>query len=108
MNQTQFNDKIDITRDSGTTGGAGNYLANWTFHLENVPCKIDWREGQEFNIQDRITSSRDATIFTAILDITVKDRVQFESELYNIVSVIKPQNRFMKIKIKRNTEEEPI
>lgn len=105
MIATAFDEKIDITRDSGTTGNAGNYIANWNFHLENVPCKIDWSQGQEFNIQDRITSSRDATIFTAILDITVKDRIQFESELYNIVSVIKPANKFMKIRIKRNTEE---
>lgn len=108
MNQTQFNEKIDVTRDSGSTQSDGSWLASWAAHLSDVPCKIDWREGQEFNIQDRITSSRDATIFTAILDITVKDRIQFDSELYNIVSVIKPQNKFMKIRVKRNTEEEPI
>ena len=46
-----------------------------------------------------------STVYTAILDITVKDRITFDSVLYDIVSVIKPSNRFMRIEIKRNAEE---
>ena len=105
MLATQFNEKIDVTRDGGATGSDGHWEASWSDHLTNVPCKINWSTGQEQLIRERITSLRDATVFTAILDITAKDRIEFESELYDIISVVKPQNRFMKIQIKRNTEE---
>lgn len=105
MLATQFNEKIDVTRDGGATGSDGFWVESWADHLTDVPCKINWSTGREQVIQERITSFSDATIFAAVLDITVKDRIEFESELYDIVSVVKPQNRFMKIKIKRNTEE---
>lgn len=105
MIATQFNEKMDVTRDAGTTDSDGFTDQDFVNHLTNVPCKIDWSTGAELTIGERITSSRDATIFCSILDITVKDRIEFDSENYDIVSVIKPQNRFMKIRVKRNTEE---
>lgn len=100
-----YDEKIDVTRDSPTVDSDGIPVASWAAHLSDVPCKIQWSAGRELVIRDRITSTRDAFIFCAILDITVKDRIQYDSELYDIVSVIKPANRFMKIAVKRNTEE---
>lgn len=105
MIATQFDEKIDVTRDGGTTDSDGIWAASWAFHIENLPCKIQWSAGQELVIRDRVTSKWDAMIFCAIRDITVKDRMQYDSEVYDIVSAIKPANRFMKIAIKRNTEE---
>lgn len=105
MLATQFDEKITTSRDSGTTGDDGGWLASWADNLTDVPCKIDWRPGREVVIRDRITSRKDATIYTAILDITVKDRITHDSILYDVVSVIKPANKFLKIEIKRNAEE---
>jgi len=100
-----YDEKIDVTRNAGTTNSDGFTPGSWTDHLTNVPCKIEWSKGTEQVIKDRITSSRDAKIFTAIRDITENDRIEFESVLYDIVSVRKPGNRFMIIDVKRNTEE---
>jgi len=100
-----FNEKMDVTRDGGSTGDDGFWEESWADHLTGVPCAINWSKGQEQVLKDRITSSRDAAIFTRIQDITEKDRVEFESVLYDIVSVRKPQNRFMILDVKRNTEE---
>lgn len=105
MLATQYNEKIDVTRDGGATGSDGFWEESWADHLTNVPCKFNWSRGQEQVVRDRITSSRDATIYTRIQDITEKDRIEFELVLYDIVSVRKPQNRFMIIDVKRNTEE---
>ncbi len=105
MMATQFNEKMDVTRNAATTDSDGFTQEAFADHLTDVPCKIDWSTGVAVMDGDRITSSRDATIFCAILDITVKDRIEFDSVNYDIVSVVKPQNRFMKIRIKRNTEE---
>lgn len=100
-----YNEKMDVTRDAGTTNSDGFTKGSWSDHLTNVPCKFEWSRGTEQVVRDRITSSRDAKIFTAIKDITEKDRIEFESVLYDIISVRKPQNRFMIIDVKRNTEE---
>lgn len=108
MNQSRFNEKIDITRGVDTTDSDGFTDPQWNFHLEKVPCKIKWSTGAELMVEGRITSSRDAIITCAILDIKVKDRIQFDSELYDIVSVTKPQNRFMQLKVNRNPDEDLI
>jgi len=100
-----YNEKMDVTRDSGTTNSDGFTPGSFADHLTDIPCKFEWSKGQEQILRDRITSSRDAKIFTALRDITEKDRIEFESVLYDIVSVRKPQNRFMIIDVKRNTEE---
>lgn len=100
-----YNEKMDVTRDGGATGADGFWEESWADHLTNIPCKLEWSKGQEQVLRDRITSSRDAKIFTRIQDITEKDRIEFESVLYDIVSVRKPQNKFMIIDVKRNTEE---
>lgn len=105
MLSTQFDEKITVRRDNGATGDDGGWVSSWTDNLVDVPCKIDWRSGQEVVINDRITSRKDATVCTAILDITATDRIVHDSILFDIVSVIKPANKFMKIEIKRNTEE---
>jgi head-tail adaptor len=108
MIASQYDEKIDVNRDNGSTGSDGIWSASWTRHLSDVPCKIQWSSGQDVVIRDRITSKRDAIVFCAVLDITTKDRIEYDSELYNIDSIIKPANRFMKIAIKRNTEEDTI
>ena len=105
MIATSYNEKMDVTRNTGTTNADGFTLGDWNDHLTNIPCKWNWSKGTEFVAQNRITSSRDATVFTAIKDITEDDRIEFESILYDIISVRKPQNRFMIIDVKRNTEE---
>lgn len=105
MIATQFNEKMDVTRDAGTTDSDGFTPSTFADHITDVPCKIDWSTGAQFTIGESITSSRDATIYCAILDITVKDRIEFESENYDIISVVKPGNRFMKITVKRNPKE---
>lgn len=108
MNKSRFNEKIDVTRGVETTDSDGITDPQWNFHLENVPCKIRWSTGAELMVEGRITSSRDAVITCALLDVKVKDRVQFEDELYDIVSVTKPGNRFMQLKVKRNADEDLI
>lgn len=105
MGATSYDEKIDVTRDAGVTGSDGGWVASWASHIADLPCKIQWSTGQEVVIRDRVTSRWDAMIFCAIRDITVKDRMQYDSELYDIVSAIKPANKFMKIALKRNTEE---
>lgn len=105
MIATQRNEKIDVTRDGGAPDSDGVWLAAWASHLSNVPAAIKWKKGVDVVVRNRITSRRFAEINVAILDITVKDRIQFDSELYNIVSAIKSANRFMLIEMERNTEE---
>lgn len=105
MIATQYDEKIDVTRNTETQDANGIPSTSWAAHLTALPAKIQWKKGVDIQVRDRITSRRFAVVYCAILDIQVTDRITYDSELYNIVSVIKPANRFMMIEIERNTEE---
>lgn len=106
MGAHQYNERMTILRDNGVTGSDGSWEANWINHLREIPCRVQIKSGQDLVIRDRITSRIKAAIYTAINDITTKDRIVYDSELYNIDMVRTPANRFMLISAERNTEEE--
>lgn len=106
MGAHQYNEKMTVLRDEGATASDGSWEAVWVKHLRQIPCRVQVKSGQDLVIRDRITSRIKAAFYTAIYDITTKDRIVYNSELYNISLVNKPANRFMLISAERNTEEE--
>jgi head-tail adaptor len=106
MGATQYNEKMTVIRDMGAEGDDGIWAAAWVNHLTDIPCRVQIMSGRDVVIRERITSRISAVFITAIRDITTKDRIVYDSELYNIGSVTKLAGRFMRITAERNTEED--
>lgn len=85
----QFNAKVNILRVIKTTspGGLGGYAeANNVLH-KNLPCRINWKRGSEKIFLDKNTYFRDARLYCRVVDVTIKDKVQYNSTVFDIVDV---------------------
>lgn len=82
----QLNSKVNILRIAKTTSAMGqtevpNVLYN------NLPCRINWKRGQEKIFFAKNSYFRDGKLFCRVVDITTKDRVQYKNKTYRIVDV---------------------
>lgn len=88
----QFNAKVNILRITSTVGAMGQTEVANVLH-NNLPCRINWKSGAQRISFDKETYFRDGILFCKVIDVTVKDRVQYGSRIYEIVDVGNPDER---------------
>lgn len=97
----QFKSKVNILRITNTAGAMGQTEVVNVLH-NNLPCRLSWKGGTQRIFFDKETYFRDGKLFCRKVDITVKDRVQYSSKIYEIVDVSNPNelDRFLVLNIK--------
>ena len=83
----QLNVKVNVIRVAKTSEALGGWTEVETTLHENLPCRINWKRGSEKIYTDKNTYFRDARLFCKVVDIDVKDRIQYNSKTYEIVDV---------------------
>lgn len=99
--QSLFNAKVNILRITSTPSAMGpTEIAN-VLH-NNLPCRINWKAGTQRIFFDKETYFRDGKLFCGVVDVTVKDRVQYGSKTYEIVDVnnVDEVGRFLALNLK--------
>ena len=80
-----FNKKVNILRVTKTAGAIGGWTeVKNVLHL-NLPCRINWKRGQEKIFMGKDTYFGDAKLYCKVVDITTKDIVLYNGTEYNIV-----------------------
>ena len=98
----QLNIKVNVIRTTKTAGALGGWTEVETTLNENLPCRINWKRGNEKIYTDKNTYFRDAKLFCKVVDIDVKDRIQYNSKTYEIadVSNVDESNIYMVLDLK--------
>ena len=82
-----FNKKVNILRVTKTAGALGGFTeVKIVLHL-NLPCRINWKKGQEKIFSSKGTYFRDAKLYCKVVDITELDIIQYNGTEYEIVDV---------------------
>lgn len=97
----QLNTKVDILRIAHTTSAMGQAEVSNVLH-NNLPCRINQKRGSEKIFFGKNTYFRDAKLFCRVVDITVKDRVQHNNTIYEVVDVnnVDGSNRYLVLDLK--------
>ena len=97
----QYNKKVDVLRITSTATSMGISEVVNVLH-NNLPCRINWKQGSQRILFDKDSYFRDAVMYCRIVDITTNDRVRFNSVVYEIVDVANDDesNRQLKITLK--------
>ena len=98
-----YNVKVNIIRITRATDGLGGRTESETTLHTDLPCRINWVNGNERIMFNKTTYYRDAKLYCRVTDITVADRVVYEGIYYDIVNVsnVDNMNRFLTIEMKR-------
>ena len=101
----QFNTHANIIRFSKVedSSGLGGWTEAETVLHENLPCRINWLRGSERVQFDRDTYYQDAKLYCRVVDVTTRDRVQYNGVTYEIVDVanVDSMNRYMVLALRR-------
>ena len=89
----QYNAKVNILRIQRTSDSMGGWDEALHVLHNNLPCRIVWTKGIEKIQFQKDTHYSDANLFCRIIDVTVKDRVVYDSKTYEIVDVSNPDNK---------------
>lgn len=84
--QSLLNKKVNILRITSTTGAMGQTEVSNVLHRD-LPCRINWKTGSKRIFFNKETYFRDARLYCSVIDVTVKDRVQYGTRTYQIVDV---------------------
>lgn len=84
--QSLLNAKVNILRITSTPGAMGETESVNVLHYE-LACRINWKRGMQKIFFDKDTYFRDGKLYCNVVDITVNDRVQYGSKIYQIVDV---------------------
>ena len=82
-----FNKRVNILRVTKTAGALGGWTEVKTVLHLNLPCRINWKRGQEKIFNSKGTYFRDAKLYCFVVDVTVKDIVLYNGTEYEIVDV---------------------
>ena len=83
-----FDRRITVQRVTESRHAATNaVIESWATHLADVPASLRQSPGREFLEANQIASERRAVFTIRFADVTVKDRVSFDSRIYNIADV---------------------
>jgi len=96
-----YNQKIDVIRITRTDSALGPVESESTLHSD-LPCRWIWTRGEERVVTGRTGREKEATILCAVVDITAKDRIIYNSVTYEIFSVLKHdefQNQYLEISV---------
>lgn len=96
-----FKTKVNIIRITSAPGAMGQTEVANVLH-NNLPCRINWKRGSQKIFFAKDTYFRDAKLFCKVVDVTVKDRVQYGSRTYQIVDVsnVDEVSRFLVLDLK--------
>lgn len=83
----QMRDRITIQRNEPVRDAIGQPIDNWQ-NVATVWADVRFLNGKAFIAADKETSSVNASIRIRKRDVTTDMRVIFESELYDIVTVL--------------------
>lgn len=84
-----FNQKITVKSITLVDDDAMGHTETEVVVVENLPCKIDWKRGQQRLYMDKETYIRDAVIYTAYrTDITSECIVYIGDDKFEIVDVV--------------------
>jgi len=95
----QYNAKVDILRIARTSDGMGGWDEALNVLHNNLPCRIAWTKGMEKIQFQKDTHYSDAKMYCRVIDVTVKDRVLYDSKTYEIKDVSNPDNKSRGIKL---------
>ncbi len=97
----QFKSKVNILRIASTTNAMGQAEVANVLH-NNLPCRINWKRGSEKIFFAKNSYFRDGKLYCRVVDVTTKDRVQYNSKIYEIVDVnnVDESNRFLVLDIR--------
>lgn len=97
----QFKSKVNILRITSTATAMGQTEVVNVLH-NNLPCRINWKRGSEKIFFAKNTYFRDAKLFCRVIDVTVKDRVEYNGTVYQIVDVnnVDSSNKFLVLDLK--------
>lgn len=87
----QFKSKVNIIRIAKVAGAMGQAKVSNVLY-SNLPCRINWKRGQEKIFFAKNTYFRDAKLYCRIIDVTVQDQVQYNNKTYEIVDVSNVDN----------------
>ena len=89
----QYNAKVNIFRITKTSNNMGGWTEAEANAYTNLPCRIVWKKGSEKILFDKTTHVLDARLYCRVVTITTKDRVEYNSEKYEIVDISYPDNK---------------
>lgn len=89
---------IVVERVTQTPNGMGGWSESWQPHL-TINGRIRPLSGDERLSADKVTVYATHKLYTFLYDITEKDRVVFEGQVYDVKAVINPMtlNRFLQV-----------
>jgi len=98
----QLNVKVNVFRIIKTTDALGGWTEVRNVLHNNLPCRINWKRGNEKLFFAKNTYFRDAKMFCRVVDIAVKDEVQYNGKIYEVVDVADVDNsdRYMSVDLK--------
>ena len=83
----QLNIKVNVIRTTKTAGALGGWTEVENVLHHNLPCRINWKRGSEKIYTDKNTYFRDAKLFCKVVDIGVKDQIEYNGKTYEVVDV---------------------
>jgi len=89
----QHNAKVNVLRIQKTSNSMGGWTEVENVLHNNLPCRIVWTKGFEKIQFAKDTHYSDAKLFCKIIDVTVVDRVVYNSKKYEILDVSNPDNK---------------
>ena len=97
----QLKSKVNILRIAKTATAMGQTEIANVLH-NNLPCRINWKRGQEKIFFAKNSYFRDGKLYCKVVDVTVKDRVQYGAKTYQIVDAnnVDESNRFLVLDIR--------
>jgi len=97
-----LNIKVNVIRITKTPGALGGWAEVGHVLHNNLPCRINWKRGQEKIFFAKNNYFRDGKMYCKIVDINIKDRVQYNSREYEVVDVnnVDEVGRFLVLDIK--------
>ena len=98
----QLNLKVNVIRITKTAGALGGWTEIKNVLHNNLHCRINWKRGSEKIFFEKSTYFRDAKMFCRVVDIDIKDQVQYNGKTYEVVDVANTDesNRFMTLDLK--------
>jgi len=98
----QLNVKVNVFRIIKTADTLGGWTEVRNVLHNNLPCRINWKRGNEKIFFAKNTYLRDAKMFCRIVDISVEDEVQYNGKTYEVVDVANVDvfDRYMSVDLK--------
>jgi head-tail adaptor len=97
-----YNSLINIYRITRNSDAYGSWIETETKLHSNLKCRINWKSGREKIWGEKNTYFRDGRLYCGVVDITVKDRIEYSGKKYEVVEVnnVDNLNKFLTIDFK--------